>query len=116
MNLAIQQKLKNFLVLFKLSSIMYSHSINFNIQTKTKKDLPMVPPSICPVILNQESHLLSSNDHFPTKNINIFANNNAQPASTATTNPDEDHDETNSLVPQPMNLIKPEHPDQVNYF
>ncbi len=62
-------------------------------------------PTILPVILNQESHLLTNSDHFPTKSINIFSN--------TVSNPDHDHDETNS-IPQPMSLIKPEHTEQVN--
>ncbi len=69
------------------------------------KDLPNIP-AICPVILNQESHLLSNSDHFPTKSINIFGN-------SLSSNSEQDHDETNNSLPQPMSLIKPENAEQV---
>ena len=57
--------------------------------------------------MNQESHLLTNSDHFPTKSINIFGN-------SLNSNPDQDHDETTNSIPQPMSLIKQENAEQVN--
>lgn len=55
-------------------------------------------PTICPIVLNQESDLVTSGDHFPQKsNINFGGN--------TSTEVEEQEDISNS-VPQPMNLIQ----------
>lgn len=55
-------------------------------------------PTICPIVLNQESDLVTSGDHFPKKNNINFGGNTS-------TEVEEQEDMSNS-VPQPMNLIQ----------
>jgi hypothetical protein len=65
-------------------------------------------PTICPIVLNQESDLVSSGDHFPKKNSINFGNN-----SNISNLQDEEQEGINS-IPQPMNLIQQNSAEQVS--